>query len=137
MFNCDPSGEFPRKASLLYQNTYFDPSNVQITRLQTMHNREVLHRDVQLGNCAIGLTPEHETIYMIDFGFSKRYIDTHTRRHIPDSKQKRDFLGNYWFTSVNVHCKGKGQYSRLLYMLRLPMKLSQCRLGGMTLKLRR
>ncbi|KAG6377219.1 kinase-like domain-containing protein [Boletus reticuloceps] len=46
-------------------------------------------------------------IYMIDFGFSKRYIDPVTRRHIPDSKQKRDFLGNYWFTSVGVHCKGK------------------------------
>ncbi|KAG8214710.1 kinase-like domain-containing protein [Butyriboletus roseoflavus] len=44
---------------------------------------------------------------MIDFGFSKRYIDPFTRRHIPDSKQKRDFLGNYWFTSVGVHCKGK------------------------------
>ncbi|OJA07780.1 hypothetical protein AZE42_06732 [Rhizopogon vesiculosus] len=78
-----------------------------ITRLQIMHNREVLHRDIQLGNCAIGLTPKHETIYMIDFGFSKCYIDPHTRRHIPDSKKKRDFLGNYWFTSVNVHCKGK------------------------------
>lgn len=78
-----------------------------IARLQIMHNREVLHRDIQLGNCAIGLKPEEETIYMIDFGFSKRYIDPYTRRHIPDSKQKRDFLGNYWFTSVNVHCKGK------------------------------
>ncbi|KAG2145866.1 kinase-like domain-containing protein [Suillus clintonianus] len=78
-----------------------------IARLQIMHNREVLHRDIQLGNCAIGLTPEEETIYMIDFGFSKRFIDPHTRRHILDSKQKRDFLGNYWFTSVNVHCKGK------------------------------
>ncbi|KAG1749232.1 kinase-like domain-containing protein [Suillus lakei] len=78
-----------------------------IARLQIMHTREVLHRDIQLGNCAIGLTPEEETIYMIDFGFSKRYIDPYTRRHIPDSKQKRDFLGNYWFTSVNVHCKGK------------------------------
>ncbi|KAG1765938.1 kinase-like domain-containing protein [Suillus occidentalis] len=78
-----------------------------IARLQIMHNREVLHRDIQLGNCAIGLKPEEEIIYMIDFGFSKRYIDPYTRRHIPDSKQKRDFLGNYWFTSVNVHCKGK------------------------------
>lgn len=78
-----------------------------IARLQIMHNREVLHRDIQLGNCAIGLTPEEDTIYMIDFGFSKRYIESHTRRHIPDSKEKRDFLGNYWFTSVNVHCKGK------------------------------
>ncbi|KAG2153025.1 kinase-like domain-containing protein [Suillus bovinus] len=78
-----------------------------IARLQTMHKREVLHRDIQLGNCAIGLSSEKETIFMIDFGFSKRYIDSHTRRHIPDSKEKRDFLGNYWFTSVNVHCKGK------------------------------
>ncbi|KAH7920978.1 kinase-like protein [Leucogyrophana mollusca] len=77
-----------------------------ISRLQIMHNREVLHRDIQLGNCAIGLPPNEKTIYMIDFGFSKRYIDSRTRRHIPDSKQKRDFLGNYWFTSVNVHCRG-------------------------------
>jgi casein kinase 1 len=102
-----------------------------------MHSREVLHRDIQLGNCAIGLTPEHEIIYMIDFGFSKHYIDPRTRRHIPDSKKKRDFLGNYWFTSINVHCKGKGQYPRFLYTLRLPMKLSQCRHDGTILRLLR
>ncbi|KAI6147289.1 kinase-like domain-containing protein [Pisolithus tinctorius] len=78
-----------------------------ITRLQTMHNREVLHRDIQLGNCVVGRPPNETTIYMIDFGFSKRYIDPYSRRHIPDSKVKREFLGNYWFTSVGVHCKGK------------------------------
>ncbi|KAI6123942.1 kinase-like domain-containing protein, partial [Pisolithus croceorrhizus] len=78
-----------------------------ITRLQTMHNREVLHRDIQLGNCVVGCPPNENTIYMIDFGFSKRYVDPFTRRHIPDSKMKREFLGNYWFTSVGVHCKGK------------------------------
>ncbi|KIK85595.1 hypothetical protein PAXRUDRAFT_831959 [Paxillus rubicundulus Ve08.2h10] len=78
-----------------------------ISRLQTMHDHEVLHRDIQLGNCAIGLTPNETMIYMIDFGFSKRYIDPVTHRHIPDSKRKRDFLGNYWFTSVGVHCKGR------------------------------
>ncbi|CCM04939.1 uncharacterized protein FIBRA_07136 [Fibroporia radiculosa] len=46
-------------------------------------------------------------IYMIDFGFSKFYIDPVTKRHIPDSKVKRDFIGNYWFSSVAVHCRGK------------------------------
>jgi serine/threonine protein kinase len=66
-------------------------------RLQFMHHRGVLHRDIQLGNCVIGLPPNEKTIYMIDFGFSKRYIDPHTGRHIPDSKLKRDFIGNYWF----------------------------------------
>jgi len=69
----------------------------QIRRLQFMHQSEVLHRDIQLGNCALGLPPNDKVIYMIDFGFSKRYIDKYTRRHIPDSKLKRDFVGNYWF----------------------------------------
>lgn len=78
-----------------------------IARLETMHARGVLHRDIQLGNCVIGLPPHEKTIYMIDFGFSKQYIDPYTRRHIPDSRVKRDFIGNYWFSSINVHCKGR------------------------------
>ncbi|KAF8908909.1 CK1/CK1 protein kinase [Gymnopilus junonius] len=78
-----------------------------IGRLQFMHHRGVLHRDIQLGNCVVGLPPNDRIIYMIDFGFSKRYIDPYTNRHIPDSKAKRDFIGNYWFSSVNVHCRGK------------------------------
>lgn len=83
-------------------------TTTQISRLEFMHSRGILHRDIQLGNCVIGLGPHEKTIYMIDFGFSKRYIDPYTNRHIPDSKVKRDFIGNYWFTSVGVHCKGKG-----------------------------
>ncbi|OCH84575.1 CK1/CK1 protein kinase [Obba rivulosa] len=78
-----------------------------INRLEFMHSRGLLHRDIQLGNCVIGLGLNCTTIYMIDFGFSKFYIDPHTRRHIPDSKVKRDFIGNYWFTSVGVHCRGQ------------------------------
>nr|GAT60367.1 dual specificity kinase 1 [Mycena chlorophos] len=69
--------------------------------------RGILHRDIQLGNCVIGLPPYEKIIYMIDFGFSKRYIDPYTNRHIPDSKAKRDFIGNYWFSSIGVHCRGK------------------------------
>ncbi|KAJ8080622.1 hypothetical protein AAF712_003007 [Marasmius tenuissimus] len=78
-----------------------------ISRLEFMHSRGLLHRDIQLGNCVVGLPPNDKLIYMIDFGFSKRYIDPYTHRHIPDSKAKRDFIGNYWFTSVGVHCRGK------------------------------
>lgn len=77
-----------------------------------MHAQGILHRDIQLGNCVVGLEENEKTVYMIDFGFSKRYIDPYTKRHIPDSKAKRDFIGNYWFTSVGVHCKGKGTWSR-------------------------
>ena len=73
-----------------------------------MHNRSILHRDIQLGNCVLGPAHDSQTIYMIDFGFSKFYIDPVTRRHIPDSKEPRDFIGNYWFSSVRVHCKNRG-----------------------------
>lgn len=78
-----------------------------ISRLEFMHNRGILHRDIQLGNCVIGLPPNHQKIYMIDFGFSKRYIDPITGKHLEDSNKKRDFIGNYWFSSVNVHCRGR------------------------------
>lgn len=78
-----------------------------IERLQLMHARGILHRDIQLGNAVVGLQPNHQLLYMIDFGFSKRYIDPYSRRHIPDSRAKRDFVGNYWFSSVNVHCLGR------------------------------
>lgn len=73
-----------------------------------MHNRGILHRDIQLGNCVIGLPPNEKKIYMIDFGFSKRYIDPVTGKHLEDSREKRDFIGNYWFSSVAVHCRGRG-----------------------------
>ncbi|KIP08079.1 hypothetical protein PHLGIDRAFT_104812 [Phlebiopsis gigantea 11061_1 CR5-6] len=78
-----------------------------ISRLEFMHNRGILHRDIQLGNCVVGLHPNETTVYMIDFGFSKRYIDPYTGKHLEDSTKKRDFIGNYWFSSVAVHCKGK------------------------------
>ena len=81
----------------------------QITRLEFMHSRGVLHRDIQLGNCVIGLQPRQETIYMIDFGFSKRYLD-HKQRHIAN-RAESSFIGNYWFSSVNVHCRGKSEHA--------------------------
>jgi casein kinase 1 len=83
----------------------------QITRLEFMHSRGVLHRDIQLGNCVIGLEPRQETIYMIDFGFSKRYLD-HKQRHIAN-RAESSFVGNYWFSSVNVHCRGKSAHALL------------------------
>ncbi|KAH8998682.1 kinase-like domain-containing protein [Lactarius akahatsu] len=76
-----------------------------ISRLEFMHSRGVLHRDVQLGNCVIGREPKHETIYMIDFGFAKRYLDG-KQKHIAN-RAERSFVGNYYFSSVNVHCRGK------------------------------
>ncbi len=111
----------------------------KIDRLRTMHQRGILHRDIQLGNCVVGPSHDTKTIYMIDFGFSKFYIDPHTKRHIPDSKEPRDFIGNYWFSSVRVHCKGRGMFAvssrpawgRVVYLRGLCVSLARkCALVG-------
>ena len=81
---------------------------MKITRLEFMHSRGVLHRDIQLGNIALGLKPNEKILYMIDFGFSTTYVDLRTRKHIANVKPDA-FIGNYWFSSVNVHCRGKGE----------------------------
>ena len=82
-----------------------------------MHTRGVLHRDIQLGNCVTGSGPNAGVIYMIDFGFSKFYIDQWSGKHIPDSNEPRDFIGNYWFSSVRVHCRNKGAFG-VIWLLR-------------------
>ena len=60
---------------------------------------------------------------MIDFVFSKRYIDPITHRQIPDLKQERDSLENYWFTPVRsivkarvrISCSFAGRYVFMNY----------------------
>ena len=102
MLYCNANGWF---IDLHHNRNITEP--LKIERLEFMHSRGVLHRDIQLGNCTIGLPPNEKTIYMIDLGFGKRYIDPNTRRHIPDSKAKRDFIGNYWFRWVHAALRGR------------------------------
>lgn len=60
-------------------------SQHKLDRLEWMHSKGVLHRDIQLGNICLGLPPNDHTFHMIDFGFSKLYIDPKTKKHIPDT----------------------------------------------------
>ena len=41
-------------------------------------------------------------IYIIDFGFAKRYKDKYTKRHIP-FKKRQNLKGTARFASINVH----------------------------------
>ncbi|KAA1469816.1 kinase-like protein [Dentipellis sp. KUC8613] len=75
-----------------------------LSRLEFMHSRGILHRDIQLGNMAVGLDDKDKLLYMIDFGFAKEYVNPHTGQHLPNTRQKY-FTGNYWFSSINVHCR--------------------------------
>ena len=57
-----------------------------LDRLQTLHRLEIIHRDLKPENFLLGVDSDSHTIYIIDFGLSKSYIDRHSWGHIPFSE---------------------------------------------------
>jgi serine/threonine protein kinase len=71
-----------------------------IQRLQALHNMFLLHRDIKPSNFVFGLGDRTNKLYLIDFGFSKRYM--YDNVHI-EEKQLRHIVGSPNFVSLHVH----------------------------------
>ncbi|CAN0900097.1 Casein kinase 1-like protein 3 [Linum grandiflorum] len=56
-----------------------------ITRIEYVHSKGYLHRDIKPDNFLMGLGRKANQVYIIDFGLAKRYRDATTNRHIPYS----------------------------------------------------
>ncbi|KAL0654607.1 hypothetical protein Bca4012_097298 [Brassica carinata] len=56
-----------------------------INRVEYMHTRGFLHRDIKPDNFLMGLGRKANQVYIIDFGLGKKYRDLQTHRHIPYS----------------------------------------------------
>ncbi|CAN6904875.1 unnamed protein product [Brassica oleracea] len=54
-----------------------------INRLEFIHSKSYLHRDVKPDNFLMGLGRRTNQVYIIDFGLAKKYRDSSTHRHIP------------------------------------------------------
>ncbi|KAL3642948.1 Casein kinase 1-like protein 3 [Castilleja foliolosa] len=59
-----------------------------ITRIEFVHSKGFLHRDIKPDNFLMGLGRKANQVYIIDFGLAKRYRDSTTNRHIPYRFQK-------------------------------------------------
>ncbi|GFS43850.1 casein kinase 1 [Actinidia rufa] len=67
----------------------------KINRVEFVHSKSFLHRDIKPDNFLMGLGRRANQVYIIDFGLAKKYRDTTTHQHIAYScieQSRRDDL---------------------------------------------
>lgn len=82
-----------------------------LTRLEYIHSKNFMHRDIKPDNFLIGCRDgDKKNIYVIDFGLTKRYRDRKTGFHIPYN-EKKSLTGTARYASISTH-KGIEQSRR-------------------------
>ncbi|XP_006652514.1 casein kinase 1-like isoform X2 [Oryza brachyantha] len=73
-----------------------------IARVEYMHTRGFLHRDIKPDNFLMGLGRKVNQVYVIDYGLAKKYRDLQTHKHIP-YRENKNLTGTARYASVNTH----------------------------------
>ena len=72
-----------------------------IARIEYIHNRHFIHRDIKPDNFCIGLNKTSHKIFLLDFGLAKRYIQR-DGKHIP-YREGKNLTGTARYASINTH----------------------------------
>ena len=72
-----------------------------IQRVEFVHNKDFLHRDIKPDNMLMGTGAHCNEVFIIDLGLAKKYRDNRTRQHIP-YREDRGLTGTARYASINA-----------------------------------
>ncbi|KAM6966404.1 casein kinase I isoform 1-T1 [Tautogolabrus adspersus] len=99
-----------------------------ISRIEYIHSKNFIHRDVKPDNFLMGLGKKGNLVYIIDFGLAKKYRDARTHQHIP-YRENKNLTGTARYASINTHL-GIGKTPKILVVEQInPLRPP----GGLTL----
>jgi serine/threonine protein kinase len=76
-----------------------------VNRLEYLHSKNYIHRDVKPNNFLLGKYNRNfddDKVYIIDFGLSKEYIEKKTKKHYEYNDTSK-FVGTPRYASINTH----------------------------------
>ena len=73
-----------------------------ISRVEYVHNKNFIHRDIKPDNFLMGVGKHCNKLYLIDFGLAKKFRDNRSKQHIP-YREDKNLTGTARYASINAH----------------------------------